>query len=79
MGSQMLHVDFKECMFPCQYYFCNLHDDFKMVLCRMSILRNTIGRVVYFHLLSDWRMSILRNGHVTVSNLGVKSPKSRSS
>ena len=59
---------------PCRYYY-NIHVDFKIVYCRMSNLGN--GQCHVTNIISHvdrLRLSILRNGHVTLSNLRVKSP-----
>ena len=59
---------------PCHYFVFNFHVGFKMVTCTMSILRTPY--VVSFMFsscsLAPCRVSILRNGHVAVSNLGVR-------
>ena len=56
---------------PC-HYFHNFNVDLKIVPCHISILRNTLWRVVYFFVY--FFSHHVRNGHVAVSNLGVKSP-----
>ena len=60
---------------PCHYLF-NLDVDFKITQYCMSILiRNSPCCVVYFNshvTKAPCRMSILRNAHVALSNLGVK-------
>ena len=66
----MLHDNSKKSLFPC-HYFCNFHVDLRMVPCTMSILGTPNAMSLSFPLMS---MSILRNCHVVVLNLGVQSP-----
>ena len=59
---------------PCDYFY-----NFENVPCHLSNLRNTLSHVVYFYspvviIYRRYVMSTLRNGHVAVSNLRVKSP-----
>ena len=63
---------------PCRY-FLNVPVDYKIVLCRLSNLRNapchvtnTFAHVDRLHVAC--RLSILRNGCVALSNLRVKNP-----